>query len=97
MTSLYKEYAQSWDSCVSVLTFLILICSKIALIGLIFIIQIASLTNLNLPVYIKSVLKGSEAFKSMEISPDFDLTEHYIHMPDRNLSQAISNPFVDRN
>ena len=25
MTSLYKEYAESWDTCVSVLTFLILI------------------------------------------------------------------------
>ena len=28
MASLYKEYAQSWDTCVSMLTFLILICSK---------------------------------------------------------------------
>ncbi len=36
MTSLYKEYAQRWDTCVSVLTFLILICSKMAFIGPIF-------------------------------------------------------------
>ena len=33
MASLYKKYAKSWDICVSVLTFLILICSKMSDFG----------------------------------------------------------------
>ncbi len=39
MTSLYKENAQSWDTCISVLTFPILISSKKAFIGPIFMIK----------------------------------------------------------
>ncbi len=51
--------------------------------------------NLDLPVYIKSVLKVSGALKYVEISPDFDLKEHYIHTPDGNLSQVRSNPLLN--
>ncbi len=39
MTSLYKENAQSWDTCISVLTFPVLIWSKKVFIRPIFMIQ----------------------------------------------------------
>ena len=87
MTSLYKENAQSWDICISVLTFPILICSKKAFIGRIFMIQKASLTNSSLPIQMKWVLKDSGAFKYVKIGPNFDLKEHYIHTTDGILSK----------
>ena len=89
MTSLYKETAQSWDTSVSVLTILILIFSEKAFIGPIFMIQKASRTNSYLPVQMELVPKESEASKYVEIAPNFDLKEHYIHTPDGNLSQDI--------
>ena len=52
MTCIYKDNAQSWDTGILVLTFPSLQSSKIALSGLIFIIQTASPTNSNLPVYL---------------------------------------------
>ncbi len=76
MTSLYKDNAQSWDTCVSVLTFLILICSEKAFIGPISMIQKASRTNSHLPVRMQLVLKGSESSKQVQIVPNFDLKEH---------------------
>ena len=100
MTSLYKEYAQSLDTSVSALTFLILIWSEKAFIGPIFTIQKASPTNSNLSVQMELVLKGSEASKYVEIAPNFDLKhvkEHYIHTSDGNLSQVTKNPLVNRN
>ncbi len=69
MTSTYKDNAQSWDTCILVLTYSTLHRSKITLSWPNFIIQTAIPTNLNLPVHLNYDLKGSDASKCLSIGP----------------------------